>query len=171
MAHQCLVGRALLEYKDAMRPWPLDRQATAYRGMVFLQTDRDAVLAGAAGQLSQARAFIAAADDRERIGMARGISAKTARDQTATVSYVGKANYREAERYIRDLRTWTCGECPVLIEISAVNGQFILDFNQQFSSPVCLNAFLSELDGSGITYDLRDGKALILPNVRLPWSE
>ena len=37
----------MLEYKEKMREWPLDRQATAYRGMVFAQTTDEAVLAGA----------------------------------------------------------------------------------------------------------------------------
>ena len=27
----------MLEYKDKMRDWPLELQATAYRGMVFAQ--------------------------------------------------------------------------------------------------------------------------------------
>ncbi len=41
LAHQSLVGGAFLEYKDKMRDWPL--QATAYRGMVFAQTQEENV--------------------------------------------------------------------------------------------------------------------------------
>ena len=58
-----------------------------------------------------------------------------------------------------------------LVEISAVNGRFTLDFTQAFSSPVYVNTFLKELDENGITYDLQDVSPLELPNIKLPWSE
>ena len=91
---------------------------------------------------------------------------------TATASYVGKANYREAERYIRDFRLWTSSASNGLtVEISAVNGRFTLDFLQTFSSPVIVNAFLKELEENGIEYDLQDVHALELPNINLPWTE
>lgn len=38
LAHQSLVGGIMLEYKDKMRDWSLERQGTAYRGMVFVQS-------------------------------------------------------------------------------------------------------------------------------------
>jgi len=58
----------------------------------------------------------------------------------------------------------------ILIEISAVNGRFTLDFTQPFASPIFVNAFLRELDENGITYDLQDVNPLELPNIKLPWS-
>lgn len=48
LAHQSLDGGAFLEYKDKMRDWPLDQQSTAYRGMVFAQTQEKNVLMDAA---------------------------------------------------------------------------------------------------------------------------
>ena len=88
------------------------------------------------------------------------------------MSYVGKANYKEAEQYIRDFRTWTAtGTSELIIEVSAVNGRFTLDFLQSFSSPVYVNAFLEELEENGIVYDLQDVQALDIPNIRLPWTE
>lgn len=59
----------------------------------------------------------------------------------------------------------------LLVEISAVNGRFTLDFLQSFSSPVIVNAFLKELDENGIIYDLQDVNELELPNIKLPWTE
>lgn len=50
LAHHSLVGGVMLEYKEKMRSWSLDRQATVYRGMVFAQTMDEAVLAGVASQ-------------------------------------------------------------------------------------------------------------------------
>ena len=110
--------------------------------------------------------------DRERLGVAAYINDLAGRVVTATVSYVGKANYQEAEQYIRDFRAWTSSAADGLtVEISAVNGLFILDFLQTFSSPVFVNSFLKELEENGIVYDLHDVNELELPNIKLPWTE
>lgn len=85
---------------------------------------------------------------------------------------MGKANYREAEQYIRDFRLWTSPAANGLtVEISAVNGRFTLDFLQTFSSPVYVNAFLKELEENEIVYDLQDVNELELPNINLTWTE
>ena len=172
LAHQSLVGGAFLEYKDQMRDWPLEKQATAYRGMVFAQTQEENVLMGVASIKGIDGMLLSKESDQERLGVAAYINALAARVVTATVSYVGKANYREAERYIRDFRLWTSSAADGLtVEISAVNGRFTLDFLQTFSSPIFVNAFLKELEENGIVYDLQDVNELDLPNIRLPWAE
>lgn len=172
LAHQSLVGGVMLEYKDKLRDWPLDRQATAYRGMVFAQSQEEVVLGGLASSSGIGRMILSKDSDQERIGVAGYIEKLAGRIVTATVSYVGKANYREAERYIRDFRLWTSpASNDLLIEISAVNGRFTLEFIQRFSSPVYVNAFLKELEENGIQYDLQDVHELELPNIKLPWTE
>ena len=171
-AHQSLVGGAMLEYKEKMRDWPLERQATAYRGMVFAQTTDEAVLAGANSLRGLTQMLLSKDTDQERLGITAYIGKTTEQLMTATVSYVGKANYKEAEKYIRDFRTWTgaTGNYPC-IEIAAVNGRFTLDFIQPFSSPLIVNAFSKELEDNGITYDLQDVTILDVPNIQLPWSK
>ncbi len=172
LAHQSLVGGAILEYKDKMRGWPLDRQATAYRGMVFAQTEEENVLMGVASIKGITELLLSKESDQERRGVAGYINALASRICTATVSYVGKANYKEAEQYIRDFRLWTSSTANGLtVEISAVNGRFTLDFLQTFSSPVFVNAFLKEPEENGIVYDLQDVNELELPNIKLPWTE
>jgi len=172
LAHQSLVGSVMLEYKDKMRDWPLEKQGTAFRGMVISQSQEENVLMGVASISGINRMLLSKESDQERIGMAASIHALAERVITATVSYVGKANYREAEQYIRDFRAWTSSASNGLtIEISAVNGRFTLDFLQTFSSPVFVNAFLKELEENGIVYDLQDVQELELPNIRLPWTE
>lgn len=172
LAHQSLVGGVILEYKEKMRDWPIDRQVMAYRGMVFAQTQEESVLAGVASQKIINQMILSKETDQERIITAAYISDMAAKIISATVSYVGKANYKEAERYIRDFRLWTSPITDnILIEISAVNGRFTLDFMQPFSSPIYVEAFLKELDENEITYDLQDVNPLELPNIKLPWSE
>lgn len=172
LAHQSLVGGVMLEYKEQMRRWPLERQATAYRGMVFAQSQTERVLEGVASQKGINQMILTKETDQERIGVAGYINQLAGMYVTATVSYVGKANCQEAERYIRDFRGLTSPSSDtILVEISAVNGRFTLDFIQAFSNPVFVNAFLKELDENGITYDLQDVTPLELPNIRLPWSK
>ena len=38
--------------------------------------------------------------------------------ERGTVSYVGKANYKEAEQYIRDFQLWTSSAAKGLTEVS-----------------------------------------------------
>lgn len=166
LAHQSLVGSAMLEYKEKLRSWSIERQATAYRGMVFAQTLEENVLMGVANQKRTNQKFMNAKSESERKQIAREINKGMGVGQTATVSYVGKANYKGSESYIRDFRTWMFGESPVLIEISAVNGRFTLDFIQHFSSPVYVNAFLRELDENNILFDLQDVQPLKLPEIK-----
>ena len=170
LAHQTLVGGVMLEYKEKMRYWSIDRQATAYRGMVFAQTMDEAVLAGVASQKGINQMILSKQSDQERRAIAQMIGNMANRILTATVSYVGKANYKEAEKNIRDFRTWTNGSGNyILIEIAAVNGRFTLDFTQPFTSPLYVKAFVKELEENGIIYDLQDVMKLDLPDIKLPW--
>lgn len=154
-----------------MRDWPLNRQATAYRGMVFAQTRDEAVLAQANGLKGLNQMILSKETDQERLGIVAYFGKSSDHLMTASVSYTGKANYKEAEKYIRDFRTWTVvSQHYPLVEIAAVNSRFTLDFIQPFSNPLLVNAFLKELEDNGITYDLQDVAELELPNILLPWS-
>ena len=46
----------MLDYRPVMRNWPLTKQATAYRGMVLVQTREEHVVAEAVGAASPAQA-------------------------------------------------------------------------------------------------------------------
>ena len=172
LAHQSLVGGVMLEYKEKLKNWPVSRQATAYRGMVFAQTQEETVLAGVNNLKGLTQMILSKETDQERLGVAGYVNTMSNHILSGTVSYVGKADYKEAEKYIRDFRTWTTASAnTICIEISAVNGRFVLDILQPFSSPFYVNSFLKELEENGITYDLQDVHELELPNIRLPWSE
>ena len=172
LAHQSLVGGVFLEYKDKMRDWPLDKQATAYRGMVFVQAREEAVLRDVAVAKGLNGMLLSMKSDRERLALSEQLKALTTRAVTAVVSYVGKANYKKAEQYIRDFRAWTApvGD-ELLVEISAFGGRFTFEFLQKFSSPVFVKAFLREMEENGIAYELQGVSELDLPGVRLPWLE
>ena len=172
LAHQSLVGGVFLEYKDAIKDWTIERQATAYRGMVFVQTMKKNVLAGVASMKGVNQMLMSKTSDQERLAIVDAMGEVTDRLITATVSYIGKAGFKESEDYIRDFRLWTSAAGnTLLIEVSAVGGRFTIDFLQSFSSPLYVNAFLAELEDNGVKYDLQDVMKTELPNIRYPWAE
>ena len=172
LAHHSLVGGVMLEYTEEMRHWAITKQIRAYRDSVSAQTQKEIVLAGVAAQKKINQTILSKETDQERAGVVACIDNFANQILTAVVSYVGKANYHEAEKYIRDFRLWTFKPVNrILIEISVANGMFNLDFVQPFTSPMYVNAFLRELDENGIEYDLKDVNELELPNVKVPWIE
>ena len=171
LAHQSLVGGAWLEYKPAMRFWPLDRQATAYRGMVFVQSRDESVLAGLAAINRNTRALLSLKTDRERAAAAAENADSLRELLTATVSYVGRAGFGGAEAHIRDFHLWAIPMYEsLLIEISAVSGCFTLDICQNFSSPVYVDALLKQFEENGIRFTSKAPVPLRLPDLQLPWD-
>lgn len=172
LAHQSLVGGAWLEYKEKMRDWPIDKQATAYRGMVFAQTQEQSILATQAAINRSTRKLLSLDSHKDRLYDARNNSEGLKQLLTATVSYVGKANFGDAEQYIKDFHLLAppLNE-SILIEISAVNKRFNLDFIQSFSDAVYVDAFLKQLSENGINYYNQYNETLYLPDLILPWNE
>jgi len=106
---------------------------------------------------------------KERLAMMAKVDEAANRFAAANVSYVGKANFGEAEKYVKEFHAWNATIMDITLQISAVNGKFTLDFMQKFSSPVYLKAFLQELADNGIAYELQDKQIRSLPAVRAPW--
>ena len=110
--------------------------------------------------------------DEQRLDAMNAADAMLNRNMTAVISYVGKARFGDAEKYIRDFRTWTrCPDKGIIVEIAAVNGRFIMDIIQPFSDPVYVNGFLQQLRENGVAYEHLGVRELTLPNIKLPWSE
>lgn len=165
LAHQSLVGGAMLEYKDELRSLTIEQQITAYQKMVKMQTSDQIALIGIAAQKGVIQMILSKETEQERFALGRMINAATDAKITATVSYIGKAEFGKAEEHIRDFRVCTGGSPNTLaIELSAVNGKFYFDFIQPFSSTVFLDAFLNQLRENGITCDLMDKEEIRLPN-------
>lgn len=170
LAHQSLVGWAWLEYKEKMQSWPLTRQATAFRGMVFAQTRDENVIANQQAMNRNCRIIRSLKTDEERAAFVRKDDDYLSGVLTATVSYVGKKDFGDTEQYIKSFRILAYPMVEgILIEISAVNRRISMDFMQNFSSPVYLEAFLKILEENGIPYCFDGGQPLYIPGVELPW--
>ena len=132
LAHQSLVGGALLEYGEALRNLPLHEQVKAYRKMVSEQTTEKNVLVGVSSVANLTQLLLAKNTAKERTELASYVDKMASVIGTACVSYVGKANFKEAEKYIREFHTWSYSTLPLTIQMSAVNGRFTLDIIQKF---------------------------------------
>ena len=171
-AHQSLVGGVILEYNEKLKKLSLLEQEEAFRKIVTDQTTDSAVLAGVCRQRKINEYILNTHSDSERLAIVDHIDKMAASMLSATVSYVGKADFKEAEKYIRDFRLISnMRGKTTLVEISAVNGRFTLDFVQPFSSPIYVNGFLKELDLFGINYDLQDVNEIKMPDICLPWVD
>ena len=169
-AHQSLVGGAFLEYDEPLRKLPLPEQVKAYRNRTAAQENEEMVLSGVAHMAGLTKMLLAKGTHKERLEMMAKVDEAANRFAAANVSYVGKANFGEAEKYIKEFHAWSATVMDITIQISAVNGRFTLDFMQKFESPVYLNAFLRELADNGIVYELQDKQIRSLPAFRAPWQ-
>ena len=85
---------------------------------------------------------------------------------SGVVSYVGKANFGDSEKYITSFKTETDTPSPILIEVAAVNGKFYLDFIQNFKDERYFNAFKKELEKLNIKCEVREPIKQDLPRFK-----
>ena len=170
LAHQSLVGGALIEYEERLRHLPISKQVKVFREMVSRQTTEESVFAGISSIVALTKNLLSKSTNEERVAIATLADEMATRIGSACVSYVGKGNLGEAEKYVREFHLWSYNSLPITIQMSAVNGKFTLDFIQKFSSSVYVNVFLEILAEHGIPYDFHSGGRQELPNIQLPWN-
>lgn len=171
LAHQNLVGGAVVEYKEELRKLPLREQIKAYREMVAYQTKEENMLAGVANMAGLTKMILSKTDTAERLKLARSVDNMASHLGTACVSYVGKANFKDAEKYVREFHVWSYNSFPITIEVSAVNGKFYFDIFQKFHGSLFVDAFFKELAKHGLSCELQDEIPREMANIKLPWNE
>ena len=90
----------------------------------------------------------------------KGLTQRTLAMGSCFISYVGKANFGAAERYIREMYTEVYSAHALGAEISAIGGTFCISFMQLFTTDVYLNAFLSELKQIGLDYTVLERRPI-----------
>ncbi len=171
MARHSLVGGACLEYNDDMRSLPIDEQVGIYRELLNKQTEDREVLKGVEFQRDLNNMILSKKTAQERIEIAKMSGDVINKTVTVMVSYVGKADFNGAERYIRDFRTLTSPPPNGFgVELAAIDGRFMLDFIQTFSSDIYVKAFLKELEENNIRFELQEVSRLELPDFKNPWD-
>jgi len=149
-ACQSITSAVFLALTDDIRHADLETQQTTFRGITLLQNDTD----------TMAARFWQSKEGADRVDQMPTVAARhevmkglTQRTQTMTscfISYVGKANFGAAERYIREMYTEVYSTHALGAEISAIGGTFCISFMQLFTTDVYLDAFLDELRQLGI---------------------
>lgn len=173
-AHQSLVGDARLVFSRRMQDMSFPVQTTCFRGMVALQTDEEMVQQEVQEQQRLNEELLVLPTHAGRHALCRRLSEEKSRMFTATVSYVGKASFGDAEFYVQEFHALpstalpSC-ETPLTLELSAVNGSFYVNFVQFFEGEAYLRAFIEQLRENNIDYDVLYQEDAKYPALELPW--
>ena len=95
-------------------------------------------------------------DDNVIRQVIEAVNQKTSSLITSSLSYVGKANFGDAEKYITDFVTIANAPIGILIELAAVNNKFYIDYVQNFEGDEYFNSFTQELDAINIKYEIKE---------------
>lgn len=166
-AHHSLADSFLLCYPAKCRDWSVERLGGVSRGMVYLNTDRDALLTC----IHNKRAFLdrlyTAKSQQEIDGMMGG-SFRAASRRCAAVSYVGRCIPRQMDTVVENLYTVVGAMGSALVtEINAVNGRFCCTLMQGFSEDTYIRAIAEELRREGIEMELDEPEPLILAKLEM----
>ena len=152
MAAQTLAASLRLTLNDEMRGMDLETQQTIFRSMVVLQSNEDNVIENFWKTQNTQDMFekIPTIEGRHQ-AMAKAYSVATSVASTC-VSYVGKANLGDAEKYVCEMYTEAYTPYAITIEMSAVGGTFCITLMQRFADDNYLEAFLDQLRHLGLQF-------------------
>ena len=172
-AHQSLVGDVRLPFTDRMRKLPFHAQVTCFRGMVLLQSDNDMVLDDIRDYQSLMAHLKTMDSSHERKVYCTARMEELSRCVTASVSYVGKADLGDAERFILENNVMPSTALPsvytpLTIELSAIGGYFFLNFIQMFHEEDYFSMFVRQFRKNNIEYDVLNVTEARFPLVELP---
>jgi hypothetical protein len=166
LAHQSLVSGLVYDYDEKFDNLTIEEEIKKIRETVsdFIKEPKSLFI------ISSCYYYLLMLSKEKDINKARMIAAKNKETMgdlvSGVISYVGKANFGDAEKYITDFRTETDCPSPILVEIAAVNGKFYLDFIQNFKDEKYINAFKKEMDELKIKYEVKDLIKLDLPRMK-----
>lgn len=142
-----------------------DLQETVFRGMVVLQSNTDNVVDKfwmTNDRMDQLERIPTIAGRHQAMA---GAYQQAIENITCVMSYVGKANFAAAERYICDLCTEVWTPYAITIELSAAGGQFSISWMQRLSSDAYLDAFIAELHRQGLDATIAWRRPLVVATV------
>lgn len=160
------LGMTFLSYNESIRKLPFIAQATAYRGILFLSSDRDHLLA----ELNNSCKLYKMLDELPTIEMKRQLACKV-RDgllgkATFVVSYMGPSHMGAVEPYIKELELENDAyNNGIVLELMTANGYFFLNFIQEWQENLYFQAFCKELEEYNISYEVLDKLPNTLPQM------
>ena len=165
LASPSMASALRLALKSDMRDMPLDLQQTIYRGMVVLQSNADNVAAG----FWQTKGMMDQLDQiptvKGRHQAMQGAYERALSTCSFVVSYVGKARFGAAERYVTHFCTEVFTHYVLTIEMSAVGGKFCISWMHRFSTDVYLDALFDEMRLLGLSATISWRRPLLVATV------
>lgn len=165
LASPSMASALRLALKSDMRDMPLDLQQTIYRGMVVLQSNADNVAAG----FWQTKGMMDQLDQiptvKGRHQAMQGAYERALSTCSFVVSYVGKARFGAAERYVTHFCTEVFTHYALTIEMSAVGGKFCISWMHRFSTDVYLDALFDEMRQLGLNATISWRRPLLVATV------
>lgn len=160
------LGMAFLSYDENIRNLPFITQATAYRGRLFLSSDRDHLLA----EINASCKLYKMLDELPTIDMKRQLACKV-RDRllgkaTFVVSYVGPSHMGATESYVKELELENDAyNNGIILELMASNNYFFLNFIQEWQEDLYFQAFCEKLEEYNISYEVLDRLSNEVPRI------
>lgn len=142
-----------------------DLQETVFRGMVVLQSNADNIIETfwmSKDRMDQLERIPTVAGRHQAMA---GAYQQAVAAGTCVMSYVGKANFGAAERYICHLCTEVWTPYAITIELSAAGGQFCISWMQRFINDAYLNVFIDELRRQGLDATIAWRRPLVVATV------
>lgn len=160
-SHYSTLAFPTLDFTEKIANASLEQQGTAFRGQVLMKCDVDVLKEGmyASNRLYGFIDSIPAC--KEKIQTTRNVIKMKFQGPTASVSYVGRSNLGECEKYIKEIFTEVPGT-GVMIELNSMNDIFCLTFIQEWEERTYFEMFCKELESCGITYSLKSEGPLTL---------
>lgn len=153
LAHNCLVGSILYKYNDDISLEEAIKELRENIKRIIQPENADILLNKYVGILTVLSEL---KDDNVIRQLVETINQKTSSLITSSLSYVGKANFGDAEKYITDFVTIANVRIGVLLELAAVNNKFYLDFIQNIEGDKYFNLFIQELNNININYEIKE---------------
>jgi len=140
-----------LIYTDKLRALPFDRQCTAFRGQVFLQSDKDYIN----------RRFYDYAQSEQAMQAAPTLEAKAAAFAPYSpavpgpcVSYMGQLPMGDIDRYKCGFRGSLDASCfGIVLEVYSSGDTMSICFMNGLTTDAYYEAFYSELEEAGISFE------------------
>ena len=165
LASPSLASALRLSLKNEMQDMPIDLQQTIYRGMVVLQSNADNVAAG----FWQSKGMMDQLDQiptvKGRHQAMQGAYERALSTCSFVVSYVGKARFGAAERYVTHFCTEVWTHYALTIEMSAVGGKFCISWMHRFSTDIYLDALFDEMRQLGLEATVSWRRPLLVASI------
>ncbi|SCW68116.1 hypothetical protein SAMN02910456_02563 [Ruminococcaceae bacterium YRB3002] len=167
-SYRCMIYNLHLIYDDKVRSLPIDKQCTAFRGRIFLQSDPGSVLAELNFQRKIFNIFRLVPGRALKRLAAKGILAFNMGDETFAVSHTGQSKFGEIGAYFEQFEALVdlCGE-ELMIEIMLINDTYSLTFMQFCKDSIYVDAFMEQMKETGLVAEITGVEKFDPPRVSI----